>query len=272
MVFFSLFIFILGLVVGSFLSCLIYRLETDQGFVTGRSFCPHCRRSLGWPDLIPLVSFIFLRGRCRYCQKPISLQYPLVELTTGILFLLVFGHWFLGIGVGHWDLLNLVYLLLISSCLIVIFVFDLKHYLIPDEIVYSAIFVSSIWYLVFRIIPFYTKYKIQDTNYALFNEPLTALAAASFFAAIYFFSQGRAMGFGDVKLAFLLGLFLGFPNILVALFLAFFSGAMIGVVLMLLGRKKLKSELPFAPFLIAGAFFALFWGEAIIDYYLKLLL
>lgn len=271
MISFALLVFILGLISGSFLNCVIYRWETEQSFLKGRSFCPKCKHALGWQDLIPLLSFLFLRGRCRYCQKPISLQYPLVELTTSILFLLVFGHWFLDIGVGHWDLLNLVYLLLISSCLIVIFVYDLKHYLIPDEIVYPAIFVSSIWYLVFRIIPFYTKYKIQDTNFVLFNEPLTALAAASFFAVIYFFSQGRAMGFGDVKLAFLMGLFLGFPNIFVALLAAFSSGAIIGLGLMLGGKKTLKSELPFAPFLVSGTFFALFWGGTIIDYYLRFL-
>jgi prepilin signal peptidase PulO-like enzyme (type II secretory pathway) len=274
----SLFIFVFGLVVGSFLNCLIYRLETDQSFITGRSFCPHCRHVLGWPDLIPLLSFAWLRGRCRYCQKPISLQYPLVELATGGLFVLVFGFWKSEFGIGIWNLLDFVYLLAISSFLIVVFVFDLKHYLIPDEIIYPAVIVSLI-YRLFEILNFgnwslFGNWKLEIGNSLPFviGPLLSAAGAALFFFSIYFFSRGRAMGFGDVKLAFLIGLVLGFPQTAVALLFAFWSGSLIGLVLMLWKKKTLKSELPFGPFLVAGVFFAWFFGQAPVDWYGQFLL
>lgn len=263
-----LIVFILGLSVGSFLNCLIYRLETNQEFVFGRSSCPLCRQSLSWKDLIPILSFVFLRGRCRYCQKPISLQYPLVELATWILFTIVF--WNFALESNLW--LRLLYYLVISSFLIAIFVFDLKHYLIPDEIIYPAIFISVIWYFGFHLAPFYTRQTITNSRYDVFNEPLTAFLAAFLFFAIYLFSRGKGMGFGDIKLAFFMGFFLGFPRILVAIFLAFFSGALMGIILMIFKKKTLKSELPFAPFLVSGTFLALFFGQQIISCYLNFLL
>ncbi|MDP3093949.1 MAG: prepilin peptidase [bacterium] len=263
-----LFVFVLGLTIGSFLNCLIYRLETGQGFVSGRSFCPSCRHLLGWKDLIPVLSFILLKGRCRYCKKKISWQYPLVEILTGLIFLLIFNFSAFAQDFGGqaiFQFSNLVYLLVISSLLIVVFVFDLKHYLIPDEIIYSAIVVSGIWYLVSSIIfGLYTKYEILNTIYSSFG-------VALFFWLIHYLSQGRAMGFGDVKLAFLMGLLLGFPKILVALFFAFSTGAAIGLGLMVFKKKTLKSELPFGPFLAAGTLFALFLGTRVFNLYIHFL-
>jgi len=148
--------------------------------------------------------------------------------------------------------------------LIIIFVYDLKHYIIPDGVIYPAILVSSIWYFVFGIfLNLYTKYEILNTIYS-------ALGAALFFLMIVLVSRGKWMGVGDIKLAVLMGLLLGFPNILVALFLAFFIGAIIGVGLILAGKKTLKSEVPFGPFLVAGTFLALFWGQSILNWYLKM--
>ncbi len=252
-------LFIFGLIIGSFLNCLIYRLALPNFSLKGlggRSYCPDCKHVLAWQDLIPVLSFVFLRGRCRYCQKQISIQYPLVELATALIFVSCF----------MLQASNLVYLLFISSCLIAIFVFDLKHYIIPDEIVYPAILVSCIWYLVSSIIfDSYTKYEILNTIYSAFS-------AALFFLSIYLVTKGRGLGFGDVKLAFLMGLVLGFPKILAALFFAFLVGAILGAVLILAKKKELKSELPFAPFLISGVFFALFFGQTAIDSYLGFLL
>lgn len=250
--------FVFGLIVGSFLNCVIYRLEQNKSFLKGRSYCPHCRNELLWLDLIPVLSFLFLRGKCRYCQKSISLQYPLVEIATGILFLL----FFLTVGANYATL----YFLLISCFLIIIFVFDLKHYIIPDKVIYPAIIASGIWYLVSGIfLNFYTRYEILNTIYSAFG-------AALFFSAIVLVSRGRWMGIGDIKLAFLMGLILGWPNILAALFLAFFTGAVIGVGLIAANRKTLKSEVPFGPFLVAGTVVALFFGQNIIDWYSNLLL
>jgi len=255
--FFYLVIFLFGLLFGSFLNSVIYRLEIGGSFLKGRSYCPHCKHKLIWQDLIPVLSFLFLKGKCRYCQKPISWQYPLVELATGFIFLLFF---LTSLNLNNF---TYVYLLIMSCFLIIVFVYDLKHYIIPDKIIYPAILVSGIWYLVSGIFfNLYTKYEMLNTIYS-------AVGAAAFFLAIVLISRGKWMGVGDIKLAFLMGLILGWPNILVALFLAFFIGAIIGIGLIATGKKTLKSEVPFGPFLVAGTFLALFWGQNIINWYLN---
>jgi len=250
----NLLVFIFGLIVGSFLNCVIYRLKTDKSFFEGRSFCPLCKHELAWLDLIPVVSFLMLKGKCNYCHKPISIHYPLVELFTGLLFLLVFHH-------AQYSILYALYNLVIVCFLIVIFVYDLKHYIIPDKVIYPAILVSGIFNI---FLSFYTPYALRHTLYA-------ALGASSFFLLIYLMSRGQWLGFGDVKLAFFMGLYLGFPNILVALFLSFFIGAVVGLTLISWGKKTLKSEVPFGPFLVTGTIIALFCGEQLINWYLNLL-
>jgi len=246
--FFYLVIFIFGLIVGSFLNCVIYRLEEGKSFLKGRSFCPHCKHKLIWQDLIPIFSFLILRGKCRYCQKPISLQYPLVELATGIIFL----------SIVLFNIQYSIFHILIACFLIVIFVYDLKHYLIPDKIIYPAIVIALIFNFQFLIVNEFSIFKFSI---------LSALGAAAFFLLIVLISRGKWMGVGDIKLAFLMGLILGFPNILVALFLAFFIGAIMGIGLIATGKKTLKSEVPFGPFLVAGTFLALFWGQDVINWY-----
>ncbi|PIV45836.1 MAG: prepilin peptidase [Candidatus Nealsonbacteria bacterium CG02_land_8_20_14_3_00_34_20] len=270
----SVVVFILGLTVGSFLNCVIYRLKTGQNFLKGHSSCPHCLHQLKWYDLIPVLSFILLKGKCRYCKKPISWQYPLVELITGLLFLQIFNFqfsWTLsgGLSVGLlfnefsiFNFLNLIYYWLIVSLLIVIFVYDLKWYVIPDKIVYPAIIIALIFNFQFSIFNQFSIFKFSI---------LSALGTSIFFLAIFLISRGKWLGFGDVKLAFFMGLFLGFPDILVALFLAFLIGAMIGLGLIIFKKKGLKSEIPFGPFLITGTLIALFWGNQIINWYLNLI-
>jgi len=243
--FFNLVIFIFGLLIGSFLNCLIYRLEKKENFLKGRSYCPHCHHQLNWSDLIPILSFIFLKGKCRYCKKKISWQYPLVEITTGLLFLSLF--------IVHCSL----FIYIIACFLIIIFVYDFKYYLIPDKVIYLAILIVFI-------------YRLFGTSKPFLNPLFSGFGAAAFFFLLWFISRGRWMGFGDVKLGFLMGFFLSFPNILVALFFAFIIGAIIGIGLIIAGKKTLKSQVPFGPFLILGTFIALFWGDKIINWYLRL--
>lgn len=253
----SFVIFLFGLAVGSFLNCVIYRLETGKNFLKGRSHCPDCQHKLGFRDLIPVLSFIILKGKCRYCQKNISWQYPAVELATAITFVLTI---LLNDTMG---LLGSFYFLAMASFLIVIFVYDLKHYIIPDKVIYPAILIALV----------YDFWK-SDFLLLIFGKSdflLSALAAAGFFLAIVLVSRGRWMGIGDIKLGFLMGLILGFPNILLALFLAFFIGAIIGIGLIFASKKSLKSEVPFGPFLVVGTFIALFWGKAIVEWYSRLL-
>ncbi len=251
-----LFVFAFGLFIGSFLNCVIYRLEKKKSFIRGRSFCPKCKHTLAYYDLIPILSFIVLKAKCRYCHKKISFQYLLVELATGFLFLLAFIF-------SSPDLGFMIYEWIIFSFLVLIFVFDLKHYIIPDKVVYPAIVVA----ILFIILNLYI------VNHKSIIGPLAAgLSASAFFLLIWLVSRGKWMGFGDVKLAFLMGLFLGWPNILVGLFLAFLMGSIVGLILIALKKKKMKSEVPFGPFLVLGTFVGLFWGEKIIHWYLSFLL
>ncbi|MDO8669066.1 MAG: prepilin peptidase [Candidatus Buchananbacteria bacterium] len=249
---FYLFIFIFGLTVGSFLNCVIYRLEHGESFLKGRSYCPHCKHKLGFFDLIPVLSFFWLRGLCSYCHKKISIQYPLVEFFTALIFLAI------GLLISDinqpWLIsdINKLYLMAVSAFLVVIFVYDLKHYIIPDKIIFPAIAVTLVY------------------NFWKSDFLLSAFGAAAFFLAIVLVSKGKWMGVGDIKLAFLMGLVLGWPNILAALFLSFLIGAIIGLGLIIWGKKTIKSEVPFGPFLTIGTLIALFWGGAIISWYLQL--
>lgn len=263
---FFVIVFIFGLFAGSFLNCVVYRLEIKKSFLRGRSFCPKCGHTLAWYDLIPIFSFIALKGRCRYCGQNISIQYPLVELATGLAFLLIFnGSAILATRGLEFSIfkfsnaVNLIFSLVIVCFLEIIFVYDLKHYIIPDKVLYPVIGIVAL----LRIIDFFsTNYQLPNTNYLF-----AGLSVAGFFFIIWLASKGRAMGFADAPLGFLLGLWLGFPVILIALFLAFFTGSVAGLVLIGLGRKKMKSPVPFGPFLISGAFIAFFWGEKIWNLY-----
>ena len=244
-------IFLFGLVVGSFLNCVIYRLEIGESFLTGRSYCPYCKHTLALEDLIPIFSFLILKGKCRYCKKPISWQYPLVELATGILFVLILNYAFPNLLVtGYW--------LLITLFLIIIFVYDLKYYIIPDKIIYPAVAVTFL-------------YRLFAPHQSWWGVGFGILPSV-FFLAIIIFSRGKWMGLGDFKLAFFMGLFLGWSKILVALFFSFLIGAIIGLGLVLSGKKRLQSEVPFGPFLVTGTFISLFWGQNIINWYLNFLI
>ena len=239
-------IFLFGLIMGSFLNAVIYRLDSGESIVKSRSHCPKCGHVLAWYELVPIFSFVIQGGKCRECKGSISWQYPMVELATAILFILVLYY-----------NLPLLYTLTISSLLMVIFVYDLKHYIIPDKIIYPAILVSGIF--VWQ----HATYNIQYTIYA-------AIGASVFFAAMFFASRGKWMGFGDVKLAFFMGLFLGWPDILVGLFAAFMLGGIIGMGLIAYGKKTMKSQVPFGPFLVTGTFIAMFLGDKITEWYLSL--
>jgi leader peptidase (prepilin peptidase)/N-methyltransferase len=253
-------VFLFGLTVGSFLNCVIYRLEKNESFLRGRSYCPHCKHTLSWQDLIPIFSFLILKGKCRYCHQKISIQYPLVELVTAILFTLIIHYTFPNF------LLSTFYFLA-SSFLVIIFVYDLKHYIIPDKVIYPAIGITFLYQLFEILAP----HQILVGS-GILKPLLSAIFAAAFFLVIFLLSRGRWLGFGDVKLGFLMGLFLGFPKILVSLFFAYLIGAIIGIGLILAKKKTLKSEVPFGPFLVTGTFIALFFGEKIISWYFNLFL
>ncbi len=263
-----IFYFFIGLAVGSFLNSVIYRLDLPAR-ASARSYCPYCKKTLSWFELIPLMSFILQKGKCRHCRKPISLQYPLVELATGILFVLC-GWYFFGPGPTSLGLvISTVFWLFVVSCLIIIFVYDLKHYIIPNQIVYSGIIIAFLYQLQFSIFNFQFSVNFQ---FPIFNYLLAGLIAGGFFFAIILISRGRWMGMGDVKLAVFMGLILGWPNILVALFGSFLIGAFVSVILIIFKKKTLKSEIPFGPFLAGATLIVIFWGNILINWYLNLFL
>ena len=253
-------IFLLGLIFGSFLNTVIYRLRKKQDFVLGRSICPDCGHALAWDDLIPVFSFFILGGKCRYCRKPISWQYPLVELATGILFLSVFYQNvdlffdFLTFGV-----LKIIYLFFVICCLMIIFVYDFKHKLIPNKVIYPLVGGTALWYLISYL--FFQNYSLAE----LLSLIVVAFYSAAFFWVIHSMTKGKGMGMGDVKLGFFMGLFLGYPLILLALFLGFFIGTIVGLTLIIIGHKKFKSEVPLAPFLISGTFLVMLFGQWFLD-------
>lgn len=258
---FYLFIFILGAIIGSFLNVVILRLHNGEK-ITGRSRCPYCRQQLATPDLIPIFSFIFQGGRCRYCQKKISWQYPLVELMTGAFFVLatynIFGP--LSPLLIFYNFHLLLYWLrnLIFICfLIIIFVYDLRWYLILDRITIPAMVLALVINLWLGLV---------WTN--LFFGVLVGLG---FFLLQFLVSSGKWIGAGDLRLGLLMGLMLGWPAVLVALFFAYIIGAIFSLGLLALGKKGLKSQVPFGTFLSLGTIIALFWGDEIVNWYLGLL-
>lgn len=244
-------VFLFGLCIGSFLNCYIYRLEKNMN-MRGRSFCPNCGTTLKWKDLFPVFSFIFLGGKCRYCKNKISSQYLLVEIFTAVVFLTTFL-----INLQQRGVLAGIFAFYILSVLIIIFVYDLKHYLIPDKILLPAIGII----LVYRIINF-------DINFFI-NYLIAGFSAFLFFFLIFLITKGRGIGFGDVKLSLLMGLLLGIKSVLVALFIAFLLGSVVGIFLMIFKKKGFKTEVPFAPFLITGTFIAIWYGPKIANWYLR---
>jgi len=267
---FYIFIFIFGLCIGSFLNVLIDRVPKGES-IFGHSYCPHCHKTLKWYELVPILSFIFLKGKCSKCKKPISLQYPLIELTTGILFVFTTYEMLLQRGITDEAFLGIISplwfatigcLLFIVSCLIVIFMSDLKYMIVPDEIVYSGIGVSFIYQFI----------NWKSGQLLDWKEPLfSGIGAALFFLLLILLTKGKGMGFGDVKIAAFMGVFLSWPNILIALLLAFFSGALIGLILIAIKKKGMKSEIPFGCFLAPATFVSLFWGEALVNWYFNIL-
>ncbi|MFA6016866.1 MAG: prepilin peptidase [Patescibacteria group bacterium] len=254
-IFFGSFIFILGASIGSFLNVLIDRLPKEEG-INGRSHCDFCGKKIVWYDMFPVLSYFILKGKTRCCRKKLSFQYPLIEMITGISFLLIFNFHFSFFS--EFSIFNFQTLLLfgIISCLIVIFVSDFKYHLISDYIL-LALFVFSL--LLKFIIPAEAGIQI------LGRDVLSGLIVSFPIFLIYFISRERAMGLGDVYLSAIMGFLLGWQAGFLALYIAFVTGAIYGLVVIIFKNKKLKSKIAFGPFLVIGTVTMLFWGEKILE-------
>jgi len=230
---YSFFIFFIGLVFGSFLGVVLFRLNRKSGIFAGRSECPLCQHRLSWLDLVPIISFSYLKGKCRYCHKKIPNIYPIAEVTTGLIFVS-----YCQLNYFCLDYNKLFGLILVFLFLIVLF-FDYKYYIVPDKI------------LVLIFIVAFVRTALLYPN-GLLGLLITGFAVALFFAIIYLVSQGRWIGLGDVKLAFVIGFVLGYPQALIVILGSIWVGALWGIGLILLKKATLKTALPFGSFLSAA--------------------
>jgi len=282
--FLAIIFFLLGLALGSFFNVVILRLVAEQS-ISGRSHCPHCGTQLKWYDNIPLLSFIWLRGRCHYCHKHISWQYPLVELAAGLLWLvgyLVIASgsealsyssqgiassstwlglamtWGGGLAMTPAGWLAVITFGIFASFLLILFVFDLRWYILPDVITLSGLVAAL-------ALNFYLG---KDWRWLV---GATILGAA-WFGFQYAVSRGKWVGSGDIRLGALIGAMLAsWQGLVMALFGAYLLGSVVAIPLLVLKKKGLKSELPFGTFLTLTTLTALLWGDQIWQWYILLL-
>lgn len=257
---FIIYIFIMGLLVGSFLNVVALRYNSGLSYRKGRSMCFSCGEALRWHDMVPVFSFLFLLGKCRQCKTKISWQYPVVELLSGLLFVGIFYRqyslWSLYGGMQYgllFSVLFFIFYVVVFSLLLVIGVYDIKHKIIPDKMVFAFIGLSLVKLFIFFV--------CNDFLYDLPNilNLLAPVLLSLPFALIWLLSSGRMMGLGDAKLIFGIGALLGFGLGLSAVILSFWIGCVWSVGLLIARRNKRKSasvgmntEIPFAPFLILG--------------------
>ncbi|HET6864127.1 MAG TPA: prepilin peptidase [Candidatus Saccharimonadales bacterium] len=267
----------LGLCAGSFVNALVWRLHEQQAGKTangkqkkatsnlsilkGRSMCPDCKHTLAWYDLIPLFSWLALGRKCRYCKKTISVQYPLVELIAGLVFAGSYLLWPLSVHIdGQWLLLSMW--LAAAVGLLALAVYDLRWMLLPNRIIYPTLFVAA----------------TGRAGYIVFfdNRPLRAvglwmasiLVASGVFYLLYMASQGKWIGFGDVRLGLITGTLLAKPQYsLLMIFIASVLGSLVAMPDLIRRKKTLASRLPYGPFLIAATLIVMLWGESLLNHY-----
>jgi len=254
----GIFVFITGLSVGSFANVCIYRLPRDMSIIRPRSFCPSCQTPIKPRHNIPLLSFIFLRGKCACCGAKISWRYPLIELLSGLLFLSAFYYFYLSSDNIYMFIVGLY----LSSVFLIIFFIDLDFKIIPDSLSLSGIIIG----VAVSFLPA-TPLRWYDSVIGLFAGGLLFLAVAELGDRLF---KKESMGGGDIKLAAMLGAFLGWKGILLVLGIASFLGALIGGLLLIIAKDKESARtVPFGPFLVAAALIVFYRGNEIIAAYLE---
>ena len=244
-------IFILGLIVGSFSNVCIYRIPKNESIVFPASHCPKCRSKIKPVDNIPLLSYILLKGRCRNCKSKISIQYPIVEFLSGLIYLII--HLTYGLSIQ-----SLIYIIL-SSALIIIAFIDLNEQIVPDVISLPGIVAGL-------VLSFFVPYiSFIDSALGIVAGGGIILIIGLAGSAIF---KKEAMGGGDVKLAAMIGAFLGWKYIIISLFLGFFLGALAGIILIISKIRSKEDAVPFGPFIVMGSLITLLWGEKIISWYI----
>lgn len=251
---FKIWIFIVGMAVGSFLNVCIFRLPRSLSLIHPRSMCPGCRVDIPFYDNVPVASYLWLRGRCRHCGAAISLRYPLVELASGLFAVAVYS-------IHGFSLEGLLIFSLISALLVITFI-DIDHQIIPDMITYPGIaigFVASFFldYITFRE--------------SLFGILLGGGTLFSVAWGYYLFTKREGMGGGDIKLLAMIGAFLGWKGIIFTIFVGSAIGTLVGVAVALIKGGGRRLQIPFGPFLSVGALLYLFFGPQLIRWYAALM-
>jgi len=249
---------LLGLFVGSFLNVCIDRLPQGQSIFHPRSHCAACKRKLGNLDLIPIFSYLWLRGRCRYCRAPIPIRLPIVEGMTGLLFALLYWKFGLGLELG----ISLAY----TSLLTLIFVIDLENQLVLDKVIYPGMALALAFSFFWPGLEGISALPGEALGRAISSLAGGAIGLAAM--ALPFILYRRGMGMGDVKLGALVGLMTGFPLVFVAILLSWIVGGVVAAILLALKIKGLKDPIPSATFLASSAMVTLLWGQAIWQWYL----
>ncbi|MBI2593430.1 prepilin peptidase [Candidatus Daviesbacteria bacterium] len=290
---------IIGICLGSLTKALADRSLTKRTF-WGRSYCEKCKKHLAWYDLFPVLSYIFLKGKCRYCKSKLSFEYPLSEVLMGLMVAGIFYKYvplnFLELGWHDQTLIvsSVLFYCLILVVLAAVFITDFKTGYIPDRITYPSIWISFVYllgismfkvYLIYEalkdspvgkyLLPPHSNYFYThaiDLSAPLFSGALMALVLGVFFYLLILITRGKGMGGGDLKLGVFLGLVFGFPYALVVLMLSFLLGSVFGVGLILAGKKKFGQTIPFGPFLSLAGIISIFWGSQILGWYLSLTL
>jgi prepilin signal peptidase PulO-like enzyme (type II secretory pathway) len=252
-----LIILLLGLCAGSFLGAVSYRLPRGKQFIKGRSYCPNCSRTIAWYDNIPLVSYILLKGKCRHCTRKISWRYPAIEAASGVIFVLIYlafsSCWGNSVICSWGNILGplgLPFLLFVAALVILVFIIDLEKQIIPDEVNFLGFGLTSL-VLIF-------------SSHQLYLFLLSGALAALFLLSVYLVTRGKGMGLGDVKFALFAGVFFGWPTALIWLFLAFLTGAIVAIILILRGKAKRQDKIAFGPFLAISFIICLFLGDIIL--------
>ena len=251
------FVFLFGLIIGSFLNCLVWRLRTGESLL-GRSYCLKCKKQIAWYDNLPVLSFVLLKGKCRQCGGKISWQYPIVELTTGVLFVLAY-YLNYELRITNYELIiQLLRDWFLISAMMVIFIYDLRWRLILDVVTLPAGLVVLILNLAL--------------GFSLWNLLVSGIIGSGFFLLQFLISGGKWIGGGDIRLGLLMGLALGWPGVIAAIIISYFLGSLVGLGLIAAGKKRWGSEIPLGVFLAAGTIIDLFWQERILDWYWNLFL
>lgn len=298
--------FILGAILGSLVKALSDRSLNNKTF-RGRSYCPHCKHQLAWYDLLPVVSYISLKGKCRYCKDKIGIEYLLVEVIMGVLIGFLFWQSFLNVkfqipndksilNVQNFQLLifalELVSKIFFITVLAILFLTDLKKMFIPDRVVIPSIVIGIILGLIIVITKITYLYFYLNQNpvgrlllpphsdyfqrhILLIAQPfflalLTGILIGGFFLSLIIITRGKGMGGGDVKLGAFMGVMLGFPGAVFALVLSFLTGAVLSVALIIAGKKSFGQTIPFGPFLVLGSLIMLYWGDLVVNWYLHI--